>query len=76
MGTQLFGAFTLLVVVNGQDVTVTCSSCGVIRTSIVDRSTATDAALRTHIESHIISLSETGVVHLAGWRVRKAPGED
>jgi len=70
MGRDVFGAFTLLVVVNGQDVTVTCSVCGIIRDSTVDRSAATDAAGRMHIESHIRSISATGEAHKAGWTVK------
>jgi hypothetical protein len=72
MVRSVFGAFTLLIVVNGQDVQVTCSVCGLIRDATVDRSQATDAAGRMHIESHIRSISSTGEAHIAGWRVRHA----
>lgn len=70
MGKPMFGAFTLLVIVDGQDVTVSCSVCGPIRDATVDRSQATDAAMRMHIESHIRSISETGTPHIAGWRAQ------
>jgi len=72
MGRPMFGAFTLLVVIDGQDVKVSCSVCGLIRDSTVDRSAATDAAGRAHIESHIRSISATGVPHIAGWRAQPA----
>lgn len=70
MGRSMFGAFTMLVVVDGQDVTVSCSCCGVIRDATVDRSEATDAAMRMHIESHIRSISATGSPLIAGWRAQ------
>jgi len=53
MVARVYGAFTLLVVVNGQDVRVQCSMCGLIREATVDRSESTEAAMRLHIASHI-----------------------
>lgn len=58
MGQSVFGAFTLLVVVNGQDVRVQCSICGTIRDDVVDRADATEAALQLHIASHIHFIAE------------------
>jgi hypothetical protein len=58
MGTDIFGAFTLLVVVNGQDVVLTCSQCGVIRRDTVDRRMRVDAATEAHVAFHIQSISE------------------
>jgi hypothetical protein len=55
---RVYGAFTLLVVVNGQDVRVQCSMCGLIRESVVDRSEGTEAAMRAHIASHIHYISK------------------
>jgi len=53
MGKPVFGAFTLLIVVNGQDITISCSVCGTVRESTVDRAEATEASARLHIASHI-----------------------
>lgn len=58
MGHPTFGAFTLLVIVNGQDVGVTCSLCGEVRSSTVDRSESTEAAVQLHIATHIRNISE------------------
>lgn len=58
MGNPVFGAFTLLVVVNGQDVKIQCSICGTIRDDTVDRSDATEAAMTLHIASHIHFIAE------------------
>jgi hypothetical protein len=58
MVNKVYGAFTLLIVVNGQDVRVQCSLCGTIRRDTVDRSVATEAALQLHISSHIHYISQ------------------
>lgn len=58
MGKLVYGAFTLLVVVNGQDVRVTCSMCGHIRSATVDRANTTEAMMLTHIANHIHWISE------------------
>jgi uncharacterized Zn finger protein len=58
MGHDVFGAFTLLVIVNGQDVTVQCSVCGQINASTVDRAERLEARMRVHISSHIHFISQ------------------
>jgi hypothetical protein len=58
MGKPVYGAFTLLVVVNGQDVRVQCSQCGTIRRDTVDRANRSEAAMQLHIASHIQFISE------------------
>jgi len=58
MGETVFGAFTLLVVVNGQDVRIQCSICGTIRDDTVDRAEAAEAAISLHVASHIHFIAE------------------
>jgi len=58
MGKPVFGAFSMLVVVTGQDVRVSCSICGVIRDDTVDRGVSTEAAMQLHIASHIHFIAE------------------
>jgi hypothetical protein len=58
MGKSIYGAFTLLVVVNGQDVRIQCSMCGTIRSDTVDRAGRTEAAMQLHIERHIHYIAE------------------
>lgn len=58
MEKSVFGAFTLLLVVNGQDIVVTCSLCGVVRRDTVDRRMRVDAATEAHIAFHIQSIAE------------------
>lgn len=58
MGDHIYGAFTLLIVVNGQDTTVTCSLCGVIREGTVNRAANDEAVAEIHIASHIQKIGQ------------------
>lgn len=56
----VFGAFGLVIVVNGQDVAYSCTVCGPIGTSTLDRIEEPAVYLTRHISSHVRAISVIG----------------